>query len=355
MRFDFCIGNPPYQETKGGTKNIDVWPHFIKAAISIADTVCYIHPGRWVVPKKQMLKVRDSLIDCGLFKFNYLPDSNKVFPNLRGVDGGITVTCFKSGYTGRVEYLVNGSFFGYYSPFTKFFSNVFEKEVYNNIFSFFDKSLTIQHRVLGSVGSLGTSEFGYDKLKHFNLLQESSLGLANPIKVWAALSFGKGTHYAWRYVDKSLLYSIPSIVLSSRKIMISKVGVPIVGVKSAVGFNGIPQIVDSNAIADNVFFVFPDVDKDYDLELIKSLFMTKTVRFLMSITQKDLYVRGFENIPDYQFFKPMLNGKLFSDDFFYSNFGFSKELISHIENHVSAKGELKGTLSSSGKLVGTLS
>ena len=104
--------------------------------------------------------------------------------------------------------------------------------------------------------------------------------------------------------------------------------------------NNVPQIVEREATASgDVFFVFPENDTPYELELVKSMFMTKTIRFLMSITQKDLYVRGFENIPDYVLFIPLLQGTLFSDEWFYTMFDFSKDLIQHIETHISPKSD----------------
>lgn len=79
--------------------------------------------------------------------------------------------------------------------------------------------------------------------------------------------------------------------------------------------------------------------EERDLALIVSLFLTKTARYLMSITQKGLHVRGFENIPDYkelekQFEDPLM---LFHDQWFYDHFKFSKELIDEVETRVSDK------------------
>ena len=119
--------------------------------------------------------------------------------------------------------------------------------------------------------------------------------------------------------------------------MIDKKGHAITSGKGNI-INNKPEIVDKNVIASgDVLFVFPEHDNDYELALIKSLFLTKTARFLMSITQKDLYVRGFENIPDYTYFMNDLNGQMFTDSFFYKNYNFSESLIAHIENSVSNK------------------
>lgn len=124
---------------------------------------------------------------------------------------------------------------------------------------------------------------------------------------------------------------------SSRKVMIDKKGHSL-GSGSGNIINNIPQIVSANSTASgDVLFVYPEKDTDTDLELIKSLFMTRTARFLMSIIQKDLYARGFENIPDYTLFVPLLQAGKFTDEFFYEQFQFSKELIEHIESRVSPK------------------
>ena len=103
MKFDYCIGNPPYQEQKGGTKNVDIWPEFVKESTKIADKSCMIHPGRWVIPKKYMKNVQLSLLSLGMTNFNYFPNSNDVFGNV-SVDGGISITLFNSDSNGDTRY-----------------------------------------------------------------------------------------------------------------------------------------------------------------------------------------------------------------------------------------------------------
>ena len=54
MKFDFCIGNPPYQEDLGKTENQQqgnskwVYPDFQRCADEIAGGTCLIYPfGGW--------------------------------------------------------------------------------------------------------------------------------------------------------------------------------------------------------------------------------------------------------------------------------------------------------------------
>ena len=54
MKFDYCIGNPPYQTSKGRTENQTqgnsnyIYQHFQKSADNIADVTCLIYPfGGW--------------------------------------------------------------------------------------------------------------------------------------------------------------------------------------------------------------------------------------------------------------------------------------------------------------------
>ena len=336
MHFDVIIGNPPYQETKGKTKNIDIWPLFIRQAVSIADDVVLIHPGRWIVPKTQMRSIQEMILNAGLLKFDYFPNASILFNNVL-IDGGVSITYFKRDYHDKIKYFNNNQYFGIFNPNEIFFSDKFEKEAFSKINS--NKKESIQKRILGNIGSLGGSEFGYSKVKHLKYLKKENLGIKTPIKVWANSSFGKGSRFSWHYIDKDKLLKIPQELLEKRKIIIDKKGHAITGGKGNI-INNIPMIVEKNAVASgDVFFVIPEIDTDYHLQLIKSLFLTKTCRFLMSITQKDLYVRGFENIPDYTNFIPNLNGQLFSDEWFYQTFNFSKELIEHIENCISSKDE----------------
>ena len=55
MKFDYCVGNPPYQEQRG-SGSVPIWQNFINESVNIANIACMIHPGRWIQPDGTLYK-----------------------------------------------------------------------------------------------------------------------------------------------------------------------------------------------------------------------------------------------------------------------------------------------------------
>ena len=98
MKFDFAIGNPPYQDESNGEKRNyapPVYNLFLDEAYKVADAVEMIHPARFLfnagsTPKNWNEKM---LNDPHLKVPYYEPDSNKVFPALSTpIKGCIAIT-----------------------------------------------------------------------------------------------------------------------------------------------------------------------------------------------------------------------------------------------------------------------
>ena len=98
MKFDFIIGNPPYQEESNGElRNYapPIYHLFLDAAYHLADSVELIHPARFLfnagsTPKSWNEKM---LQDEHLKVVYYEQDSGKVFPGLSTpIKGGIAIT-----------------------------------------------------------------------------------------------------------------------------------------------------------------------------------------------------------------------------------------------------------------------
>lgn len=96
MKFDFVIGNPPYQdETVGDQKNYaaPVYHLFLDAAYKVADKVEMIHPARFLfnagsTPKAWNQKI---LSDSHFKVLFYEQDSSKIFPNTE-IKAGVVIS-----------------------------------------------------------------------------------------------------------------------------------------------------------------------------------------------------------------------------------------------------------------------
>lgn len=97
MKFDFCIGNPPYQETREGTSDAPVFHYIMENALQMFEKVELITPARFLfnagkTPKEWNEKM---LNDPHLKVLFYEQDSSKLFHNT-DIKGGIAITYYDS-------------------------------------------------------------------------------------------------------------------------------------------------------------------------------------------------------------------------------------------------------------------
>lgn len=102
MKFDFAIGNPPYQDDTTGdnaTFAAPIYDKFLDAAYKIADKVEMIHPARFLFNAGGTPKVwNHKMLDDDYLKVLwYEQDSGKVFTNT-DIKGGVAVT-YRDRYT----------------------------------------------------------------------------------------------------------------------------------------------------------------------------------------------------------------------------------------------------------------
>ena len=115
MKFDFAIGNPPYQDNRLGDNEEfapPVYNKFLDAAYEIADKVEMIHPARFLFDAGSTPKAwNDKMLNDKHFKIlQYEADASKVFSNT-DIKGGVAIT-YRD---------VNSSFgaIGIFTPFSK--------------------------------------------------------------------------------------------------------------------------------------------------------------------------------------------------------------------------------------------
>ena len=96
MKFDFVIGNPPYQdETLGENKGFapPIYHEFMDASYEVANVVELIHPARFLfnagsTPKAWNQKI---LNDAHFKILHYEADASKIFPNT-DIKGGVAIS-----------------------------------------------------------------------------------------------------------------------------------------------------------------------------------------------------------------------------------------------------------------------
>lgn len=93
MKFDFAIGNPPYQETQEGTSDNPIYNCFMDVAYEIAEKVELITPARFLFDAGKTPKVwNEKMLEDEHLKVEYYEqDSSKVFSNT-DIKGGVAVT-----------------------------------------------------------------------------------------------------------------------------------------------------------------------------------------------------------------------------------------------------------------------
>ena len=96
LKFDFVIGNPPYQENTLGENETfapPVYDKFMDAAFKIADKVELIHPARFLFNAGGTASSwNEKMLNDECFKvLCYESDSKKLFNNI-GIGGGVAIT-----------------------------------------------------------------------------------------------------------------------------------------------------------------------------------------------------------------------------------------------------------------------
>ena len=99
MKFDYAIGNPPYQEETIGDNRTyapPVYHKFMDGAYTVADKVELVTPARFLfnagsTPKSWNQKM---LMDSHLRVLEYFADSKKVFPSITDLTGGVVVSYY---------------------------------------------------------------------------------------------------------------------------------------------------------------------------------------------------------------------------------------------------------------------
>ena len=336
MRFDFCIGNPPYQEELKDTSDRPVYNYFMDAAYSIASKVEFITPARFLfnagkTPKEWNEKL---LSDVHFKVLNYEPNSNRIFSNV-SIAGGVAVT-----------YRDKTKFFGSIGIFTNnvILDNIFHKVVdgssFNNSLSEIiclqnkwnlDKLFDDYPHLSSKLGSNGRER----RLTTNIFTVANEVFFANKHDDSDILIHGivNSNHRTFKYISKE--YLLDNGVLSSFKVLVCK--------SNPTGFGEIlakPFVAKPNEGFTQSFLSFGSFDNEYYAYNLVKYLSTKLCRCLLSllkVTQdnppsfwKYVPVQDFTDKSDIDWSKSVHE----IDLQLYKKYGLSEEEIQFIEEKV---------------------
>lgn len=284
MKFDFVIGNPPYQDTTTGENETfapPVYNKFLDSAYQVADKVEMIHPARFLsnagsTPKDWNKKMLD---DEHLKILYYEQDSSKVFGNT-DIKGGITVT-----YRNKTKDYGAIEVFSPYEELRSINSKVsamskksIKEIIYTqNRFNF--DNLYLVHPEYKSVIGSG----GKDRRFRNNIFEKipSFLETAKSNTDIAVIGVIKNKRY-WRYIDKQF------VDLEHENLMKWKVIVPRANGKGVLGevFSS-PVVISPNQGYTQTFIGIGAFDTEIEATNLLKYIKSKFLRTMLSVLKVD--------------------------------------------------------------------
>ena len=332
MKFDYVIGNPPYQEESGGdsTGTNPVYHYFFDSAISVSDYVELITPARFLFNAGKTPKAwNEKMLSDRHFKvLMYSQDPNKVFPGVP-ITGGVVVSCWNA----NADYTPIGTFV----PYDELRSIIEKVREYNHFTSIrdiihvhskfdLDKVIARNNKYRSMIGSEGRDRrVRANAMEKFDFFTEDRksptdvrvLGLIQNKRSYRYINRDLLEHDDW--VDKYKVF-VPESNGASGMLgeeaarIISK---PVCGVPG----DGVTQ----------TFIVVGSMNTEYEADSLYKYIMSKFLRVLLGslkATQRNNAVT-WENVP-LQNFTPTSD----IDRQLYRKYGLTDEEIAFIESHV---------------------
>ncbi len=272
MKFDYIIGNPPYQEdTNGaGRQARPIYNLFFEQARDLKPKgISLITPSRWFSGGMGLNKFREEMMNDRSLKVIYdYTNAKDVFPS-NSVSGGVNFFVWKSDYNGDCRFIntTNGVKTELVRPLNEFAVLV----RYNQAVEIIHKVKRFTENYLTDITS-GLMPFGLST----NYRGKSERGSADELTLHATNGC---TYIATNEIDKGTEY------LDKYKVLISKTGAEHAGEPSKDGkFRVIPsslKVIGPNEVCTHSYFLIGPTTNKKEAENTYRYLKTQFVRFLM--------------------------------------------------------------------------
>ncbi len=337
MKFDYIIGNPPYQdESSGEQKNYapPIYHHFMDETYKIADKVELIHPARFLFDAgRTPSKWNKKMLENNHFKILYYePDGENIFPN-NDIKGGIAISFFNKNEIYKPIKVFTP--YEEIKTILKKVSNDYNKKPITSIM-FNQMKFDLQKlyeaypeykKVIGSNGK--------DKRFRNNIFEKVTLFSEGRTKDCVAVRGVIKNKRVWRYFP-NLFIDISHPNLNKWKVIVARVNGS--GKLGEVLSN--PEILKPMEAYTQTFIGIGNFETEKEAENCLNYIKTKFVRLLLGTlkTTQDNSIDTFRNIPlqDFTENSDIDWSKSISeiDQQLYKKYGLNNEEVKFIETHV---------------------
>lgn len=357
MKFDYVIGNPPYQQeqkssdAEGSLKNYapPVYNLFMDAASEVAEKVELIHPARFLFNAGSTPKAwNEKMLNDEHFKvLKYEPDSAKIFPGLTTpIKGGIAIT-----------YHDKGKDFGAIQAFAQFpevnavVRRVTTREDFeslsNIVYSRTAYRLTeAMHRVFPDVrykedengNNIGRLSKGHDYDMSSNIFERIPMVFYDEKpsdgKEYIKILGREGNKRLYKWINREYVNDVDNLEYY-------KVLIPQANGNGIFGETISNPIIESPKVGNTETFIsIGKFSQKKDAEALVAYLKTRFARTLLSVLKvtqngnkpvwKMIPIQNFTLDSDIDWSKPVFN----IDQQLYKKYGLSEEEIEFIENNV---------------------
>ena len=338
MKFDFIIGNPPYQEevAKQGDRANPIYDKFMEGAYAISDVVELIHPARFLYNAGQTSKTwnKKMLNDEHLKVIHYEPDASKIFPNT-DIKGGVAITLHNT----TVKFGAIGTF----SP---------HKELTSIAQKISAKTVDYLDSIVSSRGMYRFTEKFYSDYPYAsenvgngtgNMIVSNIFEKMNEVfhdepndksKAWVCIIGRVNNKRAKKYINAE--YVIENEFLHKYNVMLAEAN----GTGKFGETLSYPAIMNPNEGATDTFISIGHFETEYEAKALINYIRTKFLRAMLGINKatqhnpkavwRSIPLQDFAPTSDIDWSKsiPQIDQQL------YAKYGLDESEIAFIESHV---------------------
>jgi hypothetical protein len=306
-RFDYAIGNPPYQSEDGGGKGDSAKPIyniFLEKLLVISNNVLLITPSRWFNGGKGLDKFRKMMLNRRDIKYiKHFENEKDVFDI--ELPGGVSYSFIDKSYNGDTEFEMinsNGS-------------------IYKSKIKLSDNEILITNKIhLAIIDKI--SKKGNNTFNHM-VLPRNPFSIDNK---WSKSGVETITKDGLKFVDNNNIKDRFDI-LNKYSLLISKADGAAYKAKRVISRY---LISEPSQASSETYLVCYSSDKKEICENVGQYLMLKPVRFLLY-----LKLSGQNNSKEKFGFIPVLDfNKKWTDEDFYNEFDINEEERNYINNFI---------------------